>query len=46
MTETFIPHLTAPIQRTVTSAPATGTASVEQANYGTHWVPFAGDGDE
>ncbi|MER6950564.1 hypothetical protein ABT294_41760 [Nonomuraea sp. NPDC000554] len=47
MSQTFMPRLTAPVERTVTGAAATQTAGLDQSiYYPGAGVPFADEGDE
>ncbi|MFC3983407.1 hypothetical protein [Streptosporangium jomthongense] len=46
MAQTCIPHLAAPVERTITGAAATQTAGVDQSEVGSFRYPFADDGDE
>ncbi|MFC3983408.1 hypothetical protein [Streptosporangium jomthongense] len=47
MSESFIPRLAAPVERTITGGPPAEQAGVEQAATGrTSHYPFADEGDE
>jgi hypothetical protein len=46
MPQTYLPRLTAPVERTTPGASATDTAAVAQSVGELPYLPFADDGDE
>ncbi|MFC3983410.1 hypothetical protein [Streptosporangium jomthongense] len=46
MSESFIPRLAAPVERTITGAAATQTAGVDQSGRWSVVRPFADEGEE
>ncbi|MEV0151645.1 MULTISPECIES: hypothetical protein [unclassified Nonomuraea] len=46
MSQTYMPRLAAPVERTITGAAAIQTAGVDQSSIWAPSIPFADEGDE
>jgi len=46
MSQTFMPRLAAPVERTITGAPASDATGATPSVWSGNMVPFADEGDE